>query len=63
MFLGFRKTLFPIRALLPYREHFGIFGIKFCSLYGRRTVIIKLYNSKNMITLASDAPNRAHPFM
>ena len=28
---------FPIRSVLPYREHFGIFGVKFCSLYGRRT--------------------------
>ena len=39
-FLDFRKSLFSIRAVLPYREHFVIFGLKFCSLYGRRTVSI-----------------------
>ena len=37
-FLDFRKSLFSIRAVLPYREHFGIFGVKFCPLYGRTTV-------------------------
>ena len=36
----FRESLFPIEADCSYREHFGIFEDKFCSLLEQRTVVL-----------------------